>query len=151
MEATVNFGSDSAAKAPWHLWVIGGISLLWNAVGVMSFSMTSLGNLESLGLPADQIAYYSSFPIWAMIVWAMGVFGCFLGSLALLFKSRHAVTLFGISILGLIATTIYQWGLSNAPADLKTGGNIALSAAIWIITISLFFYAQWMRRKGALK
>lgn len=151
MDATMNAGSGSAAKAPWHLWVIGGVSLLWNAVGVMSFSMTSFGNLESTGMPAEHIAYYSSFPMWAKVVWAMGVFGCFLGSLALLFKSRHAVLLFAISIVGLIATTVYQWGLSDAPADLKTGGNIALSAAIWIITIGLFMYARRQQVSGVLK
>jgi len=138
-------------KTPWHLWVVGLFSLLWNSGGAISYTMTHMGKLEEMGMPADQIAYYSSFPSWATAVWALGVWGCFLGSLALLFRSRFAVLLFGVSIVGLIGTTIFQWGLSDLPAELKTSGHIAFAATIWVITIALFFYASRMSRAGVLR
>ncbi|MEL7188370.1 MAG: hypothetical protein AAGK17_02365 [Pseudomonadota bacterium] len=136
---------------PWHLWVVGGVSLLWNAGGVTSYTMTKLGRLESMGMPPEQIAYYSSFPVWATAFWALGVWGCVFGSLALLLRSRFAVTLFGISIIGLIGTTIFQWGVSDLPAELKTAGHIAFAAAIWIITFALFFYAKSLKAKNVLR
>lgn len=138
-------------KTPWHLWVVGIVSLLWNSGGVASFVMTNLGMLESSGMPADQIAFYSSFPTWAIVVWALGVWGCFLGSLALLFRSRFAVWLFSISIIGLIGTTIFQWGIADMPAELTTVGHKLFAAAIWVITLALFFYARRMRDGGVLK
>ena len=40
---------NTATKAPWHLWVVGVVTLLWNAVGIFSYMMTHLGKLEDLG------------------------------------------------------------------------------------------------------
>ncbi|MEL7199044.1 MAG: hypothetical protein AAGL10_12085 [Pseudomonadota bacterium] len=137
--------------APWHLWVVGIVSLLWNSGGAISYTMTHLGMLESMGMPPDQIAYYSSFPAWATAVWALGVWGCFGGSLLLLFRSRFATTLFAISIVGLIGTTIFQWGVSDLPVELKTSGHIMFAAAIWVITIALFFYSKSLRAKNILR
>lgn len=140
-----------ASKTPWHLWVVGAVSLLWNAGGVTSYTMTHLGMLESMDMPANQIAFYSSFPTWATAVWALGVWGCFIGSALLLLRSRFAEASFGISIVGLIGTTIFQWGVADMPDELKTGGHIGFAAAIWIITIGLFIYARRMRVTGVLK
>jgi len=150
METTMS-GASADAKTPWHLWVVGAVSLLWNAGGVTSYTMTHMGMLESMDMPANQIAFYSSFPAWATGVWALGVWGCFIGSALLLFRSRFAVASFAISIIGLIGTTIFQSGMADMPAELKTGGHIAFAAAIWIITIALFFYAWRMHKNGLLK
>lgn len=136
---------------PWHLWVVGIFSLLWNSGGAISYAMTHLGKLESMGMPAEQIAYYSTFPAWATALWALGVWGCLFGSLALLLRSRFAVTLFAMSIVGLIGTTIFQWGISDLPADLKTSGHIMFAVTIWVITIALFFYAKRLRAKSILR
>lgn len=138
-------------KTPWHLWVIGALSLLWNAGGATSYTMTHLGKLESMGVPPHHIEFYSNFPSWATAVWALGVWGCFFGSLALLFRSKFSVWLFRISIVGLIGTTIFQWGIADMPADLKSAGHIAFAASIWIITIALYLYSVRMRNAGVLR
>ena len=140
-----------APGAPWHLWVVGVLSLLWNSGGVVSYTMTHLGMLESMDMPADQIAFYSNFPAWAVAVWALGVWGCFFGSLALLFRSRFAVLLFGISIVGLIGTTIFQWGIADMPEVLTTTGHKLFAASIWAITLARFVYARRMRAAGVLR
>lgn len=137
-----------AAKAPWHLWVIGVLTLLWNAIGVGSFMMSILGKLDALGMTAEQIAYFNSFPAWANAVWALGVLGAFLGSVFLLLRSRHAVTALAISIIGLIGTTVFQHFVVDVPADLQTPG---IDAAIWIITIGTLLYSWRMRQRGVLR
>ncbi len=138
-------------KTPWHLWVVGIVSLLWNSGGAISYSATKLGMLESAGLPSDQIAYFSSFPAWASAFWALGVWGCFVGSALLLLRTKHAVTAFGISIVGLIGVTVYQRLFADIPEALQTIGNDLFAAAIWVITLGLFFYASRMKRAGVLK
>lgn len=143
--------STEATKAPWHLWAVGLVSLLWNSGGAFSYTMTHLGRLESMDMPAEQIAYYSTFPAWATAFWALGVWGCFFGSIALLWRSRFAVWLFAISIVGLIGTTIFQWGVSEMPEVLTTMGHKLFAAAIWVITIGLFIYARRMREAGVLR
>ena len=138
-------------KAPWHLWVIGIVSLLWNSGGVMSYSMTKFGMLEGMDMPPEQLVYFDSFPAWASAFWALGVWGCFLGSLALLFRSRWSVWLFGISLIGLLGTTIYQRAVELPPASMQTTGHDLFAAAIWVITIGLFIYASRMKRSGVLR
>ena len=61
--------SIARTAASWHLWVVGILTLLWNSVGVMSYMMTELSQLASLGMTPDQIAYFDSFPAWATAVW----------------------------------------------------------------------------------
>jgi hypothetical protein len=53
---------SEATKAPWHLWAVGIVTLLWTAVGIFSYMMTHLGKLEDLGMMPDQIAFFDSFP-----------------------------------------------------------------------------------------
>ncbi|MEM7666904.1 MAG: hypothetical protein AAF250_13690 [Pseudomonadota bacterium] len=138
-------------KTPWHLWVVGGVSLLWNSGGIISYLTTKLGGLEGADFPPEQLVYFNSFPAWASAFWALGVWGCFLGSLFLLLRSRWAVTLFGISIIGLIGTTAYQRLSGDLPASMQTMGHNLFAAAIWVITIGLFIYASRMRRAGVLR
>jgi len=95
-------------KAPLHLWVIGGVSLLWNLGGVASYLATELGQLEGMAFPPDQVAYFYSFPAWAVAFWALGVWGSAIGSLLLLLRKKMAVLSFGISIIGLLGAGLYQ-------------------------------------------
>ena len=91
-----------AVKTPWHIWAVGVISLLWNAVGAFDYTMTKLKNADYMAaFTADQQAYFYSFPLWANIGWALGVWGSILGSILILMRSRHAVTAFLISLIGL--------------------------------------------------
>ena len=139
---------NTAVKAPWHLWAVGIVTLLWNAVGITSYLMTELGQLEALGMTPEQIAYFETFPAWAIAFWALGVWGAFFGSLLLLFRSRHAVTALAVSIVGLIGTTVFQRVLNDLPADMN---NPALDLAIWVITLGTLWYARKMLREGVLR
>jgi len=136
------------AKSPWHLWVVGILTLLWNSIGIFSYTSTQTGNLDTLGMTAEQIAYFDSIPAWADAFWALGVWGAFLGSLLLLFRSRRAVTSIGISIIGLIGSTIFQRFITEIPEELD---SIGLSALIWIITVFMLWYAIKIRGEGVLR
>jgi len=135
-------------KAPWHLWVIGVLTLMWNAVGIFSYMMTELGKLADLGMTPEQIAFFDSFPAWSVALWAMGVWGAFFGSVLLLLRSRWAVVSIAISVIGLIGTTIYQNFMIEVPADLQ---NMGLNVAIWVTTLFMLWYAMKMRGDGVLR
>jgi hypothetical protein len=77
MNATL--APPARTKAPWHLWVVGIVSFLWNCMGAFDYSMTQLGGVEALqsaGMGAEEIAYVQSFPAWATGAWAVGVWFC---------------------------------------------------------------------------
>ncbi|NBB23795.1 hypothetical protein GVM20_01480 [Porphyrobacter sp. SLTP] len=137
-----------AAKVPWHLWLIGGLSLLFNAMGVISYTMTKFDMLAEAGMTADQIAFMNAYPAWASAFWALGVWGAFAGSVLLLLRSRFAVPAMVAATIGLVGTTVYNYGLIEVPAAMEAP---ALDIAIWAVTLSLLLYVRRMAAAGVLK
>ncbi len=140
--------TEGRMHTPVHLWLVGIATLLFNAMGVMSYTMTRLGKLADLGMTPDQIAFMNSYPVWANAFWALGVWGAFAGSALLLLRSRYAVAALGVALVGLIGTTIYNYALIEVPADMKAP---ALDVAIWISTLFLLFYTRRMAKAGVLR
>ena len=137
---------------PWHLWVIGILALLWNAFGAYDYLMTQTRNEAYMSaFTPQQLEYFYSFPAWAIAFWALGVWGCFFGSVALLLRSRFAVWLFAISVVGLVGVTVFERLVADLPASLQTMNQNLFAAAIWAITIALLIYASRMRRAGVLR
>lgn len=143
---------------PWHLWVIGLVTLAWNAFGPNDYLQTQLGNLEyyegmaeSMGVGAEEaLAYFQSFPAWADGAWALGTWGAALGSLLLLLRSRFAVWAFAASLLGLAGTTIFQL-TSDTPEWASSGFATIMSIVIWSVATFLLIYSVSMRNKGVLR
>ncbi|SNS79675.1 hypothetical protein [Sphingopyxis indica] len=144
---------NTTVKTPWHLWVVGGLSLLWNAIGAFDYTMTKMDNAAYLaGFTPEQIAYFQSFPLWANTGWALGVWGAVLGSLLLLARSRHAVTAFAVSLLGLAISSVYQFGLHWGELMHMFGAfPMIFTAIIWIVAIALFLYARRQAASGVLR
>ncbi len=140
--------NQATPRAPWHLWAIGILTLLWNAIGAMSYTLTHLGQLEALGMTPDQIAYLDSFPAWANAVWAIGVWFCLLGSVLLLMRSRHAVTAFALSVIGLVGTAYFSYVVSDVPENMQ---SVPLDVMIWAITLGSLWYAARQRAAGVLR
>ena len=141
-----------AAGTPWHLWAVGVVGLLWNCMGALDYTMTKTHNAAYLAnLTPEQLAWVEAFPAWASGGWALGVWGSVAGSLLLLLRHRWAIAAFALSLVGLVVTTIYQFGVGDMPASLNTSFTLAFSAAIWIVALLLFWYAMRMRTKGVLR
>ena len=104
----------SQARVPMHLWIVGGLSLIWNAFGCYDYLMTRMRNTEYLaGMMPDvdpnaMLAWVDAFPIWAQAGWGLGVWMGLLGSVLLLMRSRYAVHAFGLSLVGAILGLGYQ-------------------------------------------
>lgn len=149
-------GAESAHATPWHLWAVGGVSLLWNAFGATDYTMSQTRNrdylgsaAETMGITADQmIAYIDGFPVWMHAFWALGVWGALIGSVLLLLRKRHAVWAFGLSLLGLAVTQFYQ-ALTPQPAWVESA--VVMNLIIWSIATFLLIYAVSMKNKGVLR
>jgi hypothetical protein len=138
-------------KTPWHLWAVGILSLLWNAMGGIDYTMTHMHNDAWLAnMTPEQISWVEAFPIWATSSWALGVWGAIAGSFLLLFRSRFAVHAFAVSLLGLIGSHAYQY-LSNPPAGLNTRTGTIFAAVLALIASALLIYARSMSKRGYLR
>ena len=139
-------------KTPVHLWAVAIVSTLWNSFGAVDYTMTQMNNEAYLsGFTEAQRAYFTAFPAWAEAFWALGVWGALLGSLLLLARSRHAVTGFAVSLLGLLGSSIYQFVVVGAEQRALFGTfAMVITAIIWLIAIALFAYARRMKARGLL-
>ncbi|MCB9972748.1 MAG: hypothetical protein H6847_14655 [Hyphomonas sp.] len=135
-------------KAPWHLWVVGGLSLLWNGFGCFDFMMTATQNAAYLKpYPQEMLDYWANMPSWRWTAWAIGVFGALLGSAALLGRKRSALILFSASLLGALISMTAANLDKTAP---KAEGGLVFSLVIIGIAALLAIYAWWQARRGTL-
>ena len=147
------------SKTPIHLWIIGGLALLWNCIGPIDYLMTRLrqDSWIEMGMPGvdPQIvyAYIDSMPIWSQIGWGLGVWSALLGSILLLARSRHAVPVFAVSLLGVALSLGWEMLVGPAmPPEMTTSASSQFMPLVIIaIAIALFFYARAMRIRGVLR
>ena len=136
-------------RRPWHLWLVGIVGLLWSSIGVLSFMLVQM-NVEAVmsQYPPEQREYFESFPLWAVVFWAIGVFGGVLGCLLLLLKNRLAVHVLLASVTGAIVSNL--GGLFLLGGMEAMGGAGALGFAVFIIILAAFLalYARAMCKKG---
>ncbi len=140
-------------KTPWHLWLVGIVSLLWNAIGAYDYTMTNLRDqayLDSMGYPAEGIAYLEAFPVWAHSGWALGVWGAIIGSVLLLLRNRFAILAFGLSLIGIALTSLYE-AMTELPPELAAVQPAWFPIVLWSIAVFLLIYAISMRQKGVLR
>lgn len=138
------------SRAPVHLWIVGVLALVWTAFGAFDYLATQLEYEPYMSqLTQEQLDYFYGFPAWEVAAWAFGVWGAFLGSVALLLRKRWAVWLYGLSLLGLAVSTVYNFVLSEGLEVMGTTG-VVFTVIIWIIGILLFVYARAQEKKGVL-
>jgi hypothetical protein len=144
--------TSAETRAPAHLWIVGVLALLWNGFGCFDYLMTNLKNKTYLSqLTADQLAYMDSLPAWLTGVWAVGVWGGLAGSILLLMRSRHAVWVFGLSLIGAIVGMGYQMFMTNMPASMSEGAMGIMPWVIIAVAAFLLWYSWNAEKKGVLR
>ena len=143
--------NEANTAAPRHLWVVGILALLWNAIGAFDYLATQL-RLESYmsQFTPQQLEYFYGFPAWAVAAWAIAVWSSLVGSIGLLLRRSWAAWLFGAALAGMVVTTLYNFVLSDGLSLMGTGAA-AFTAVIWGIALFLFFYSRAMSRRGVLR
>jgi hypothetical protein len=145
--------TDALAKTPWHIWLIGVIAVLFNAIGVFDFVMSmALGAkyLASAGMTPDQIAHYQGMPSWMTVVWAAGVFGAFLASILLLLRRKLALPVFILSLAAFLISLLYTYVLTDGGAVM--GQQMAITSAVILGLLVLFsWYSRFMAVRGVLR
>ena len=157
---------------PWHLWAVGGISLLWNAFGGYDFVMSvTQGETywRASGMTDAMIAYYNAMPTWMYVPWVLGVWGAVAGSVLLLMRNKLAVPAFALSVVGAVVSLAY--GLLNPipkPEPSGLGGLLIYREAypkemalyqtmtimpyvIVVIAAFLVWYAWTMGKKSTIR
>jgi len=145
--------SAHSASTPTHLWVVGLLSLLWNAYGGYDYVMTNLdpaAYIASGGYGPEVTAWFESFPTWSVAAWAIGVWASVAGSILLLLRSRHAVAAFLLSLVGAIVSFGYQF-TTDRPAEVAGGMAMIMPLVILIAIVAQWYYARRQAAAGVLR
>jgi hypothetical protein len=135
-------------KAPWHLWVVGIVALLWNGSGAYTIMMAQAGKLYDL--EPGEAAYYAAQPIWFVVLTDIALVAAIAGALALLSRKSLAVWLFALSLGAIVITNGYEFATATSRAF---GSRAAFIVTIIIVLIAIFelAYAWAMKQRAALR
>ena len=139
--------SEPPIKTPWHIWVVGGLTLLWNGSGAVTILLGQAGWLP--GLSADEAAYYAAQPWWFVILTDIASLAPVAAGVALFFRSRLAVWLFAVSLFFIIVNNLYDL-TAGTSRTLVNQGALIVTITIVVIAVHQVVYALVMEKRGVL-
>ena len=139
--------TSAKRKAPWHLWVVAVLTLLWNASGAYTILMARAGRLSGLG--ADEAAYYAAQSFWFVLLVDVALFFPIAGAIALLLRHRSAVWLFGLALAAVLITDIYDLAAGTSRA-LANNAAMIVTGLIALIALLQLLYARAMKRRQVI-
>ncbi len=128
--------STAKVAAPWHIWLIGVLALLWYCMSAFDYFMT--------------VTHFYSFPMWVDISWGLYILAGILGAIALLLRKRWAVSVFAVSLVAMVITSFYIFA-SNGLSGSVGPGALVFTAITFIFAVGLLIYARFLARKEVLK
>jgi len=143
---------ESTNKASTAYWVIAGVMLVWNLIGLMFYYQQSTLTPEIMmdaGLTAQQIAHITNTPAWGHSGYAIAVNAGVLGAIFLLLRKTWAIPMFILSLVGALVQDLDAIVLRDA---LDAWGSSGMWLPILVIVICVFeiWYSRRAKAKGIL-
>ncbi|KSB88068.1 hypothetical protein AS593_19365 [Caulobacter vibrioides] len=149
----VNTLGGGTAKTRWHVWLVGVVAVLFNAIGVFDFVMSMAQGdayMAAAGMTPEQIAHYRQMPGWMTLVWAIGVFGAFGASVLVLLRRKLAFGVFAVSLAAFLLSLLYTYALTDGGKVM--GQQMAITSAVIAALLAFFTWYAWaMSRRGVLR
>lgn len=139
--------SSPATRGPWHLWLVGILSLLWNLSGAITIWLAQADRLQGIG--ADEAAYYAAQSWLFVALTNVSLVGGLAGSVALLARRRAAMWFYGVSLVTICITNSWDI-LAGSSRALANTTALVVTCLIFVLAILQFLYAQRMAQRGIL-
>ncbi len=138
-------------KLPLWFRLLSAVALLWNLAGLFAvMADLRLSAADIAALPAQQQALYAARPSWSVAASLIAVLGGTLGCVALLIRSRWALSLFYASLAGVVLQDIGIFVIAGAARN----GNpvpIVLQAIVVAVAIALIVLARQAAKRSWLR
>lgn len=143
---------ESSTKPGTAFWVISGVLVVWNLIGLMFYYQQSTltpEKMQELGLTAQQIAHISNTPAWGHSGYAIAVNAGLLGAVLMLLRKAWAMPLFVLSLAGALVQDLDAFLLRDA---MQAWGSTAWYLPAFVIVICAFeiWYSRAAKAKGWL-
>jgi len=137
----------NSGAAPWHIWVVGVLSLVWYCSGAYPILMAQYATMPELA--ADELAYYAAKPVYLELAAVIAFAGGIAGSIGLLLKKRWAVPAFLILLVAVLAQNLAELANGTSRAFDNQAAMI-VTIVIALIALLNWIYARAMKRRGVL-
>ena len=127
---------DANSQPPVSFWIISGVFLVWNAIGLMFYYMqvTMTPEFMAANFTAAQVSLMESTPVWATAAYATAVNAGVIASLLLLLRNSWAKTFYLVSFAGVLIQDFDAFILSDV---IGAWGTSALYLPVMVIVICL--------------
>lgn len=141
-----------SAMMPKSFWVLVGLFLIWNLLGVFHYLTSVNATVESLvaqGMTIKQAEVFHNTPSYHYAVFALGVWSGLLGAVFLLFRKAWAAPVFLFSVVMVIVSLF----LDAVGGNLSALGLSYLGIMTFTLMLALFeaWYSKRMKAHGILQ
>lgn len=134
---------NNKINIPVWFWIISVLSLLWNAMGVISFFSHTFISAEALAnLPLAERELYGDYPLWTTVVFAIAVFSGFVGSLGLVFKKKWSKPTFIISLCAIIPQMAHNLFFTKSMEVYGPGQAATMPIMVVLFGVFLVWYSN---------
>jgi len=132
-------------------WIIGIISLIWNAMGVYNYLIQAYQTeAYTSSVNETQLAFMENMPSWNTALFAIAVFSGLIGTILLLMRKKIAVPLFFLSFI--TATVMQLYWLFGTDAIEVFSESMPYLMPILVIVFCAFilWYSKGQKAKGVI-
>lgn len=144
--------AETGAAPTFAFWVIAGLALAWNLIGLFMYYTTVTATPETLAqvYTPEQVAVLEATPVWVTSAYAIAVTAGVVASILLLLRMSLAVPFFIISLMALIVQDVYVFGISDSLEAFGTQPLI-IQGIVFLVALFLVGYARTQRIRGVLR
>ncbi len=136
-------------ELPTSFWIIGGVFLLWNFLGLMIYydQVTMSPEVLADTFSAAQQAFLEDMPLWATSAYAIAVTAGVIASLLLLVRNALALPVFIVSLAGVIVQDLNSFVMNDG---LAVWGSSALylPTLVLVLCVVEIWYSRSAKAKG---
>ena len=138
-------------RPPTWFWVMAILALLWNLMGLLAFIFQLLMSPEVLAsLPENEQELYRDMPLWATVAFGLAVIAGTLGCIFLILRTRLAMVLFVLSLVGIVLQDAHNFLFSNV-LEVYGPGSLIMPVVVLIIALLLIVMSRRADRLGWLR
>lgn len=143
--------AQEIVKPPLWFWIVAGLALVWNLIGVFSYISTVSMTEEALAAMSEaEAGLYRNAPAWTTGAFAIGVFGGVLGSLFLIMRKSWAVPAFILSLIAVIVQFSYWLFMTQAVAVHGVMNAAMMPITITLTAAALIWFSKTAKGRGWL-
>ncbi len=127
-------------KPPISFYIIGGVFLVWNVIGLLFYYQQMTLTPEALASMGPEIAaFMEATPVWANAGYAIAVNAGVVASILLLLRNCWAFAAYAVSFLGVLTQDLDAFVLRDVAAIFGSMAYYLPSVVILICIVELWY------------